>query len=267
MNIDAVSLEPRRAQFTLTQGCGLAKDNLAGMTAGFDANTFRVLVLDDNYSMVRLVSAALQKSGFQVSTAASGEEGLEMIQRNGLPHLALVDIHMPYGMNGFDFCETVLNYSDLPIIMLTAVDEDDTIIQTIDQYAEDYITKPFNPGELVARVRRVLRRIGDFAYTLSAETVVDEHLVVSFPHQRAIVNGNQVALTPTETKLLYILMRHAGQTVSMDFILRRLWPMETVYEDRLRVYVHRLRRKIEARPEEPRYILSQRGVGYSFARL
>ena len=217
--------------------------------------------------MVRLVSSALQKSGFQVSTAASGEEGLELIRRNGLPHLALVDIHMPYGMNGFEFCETVLNYSDLPIIMLTAVDEDDTIIQTIDQYAEDYITKPFNPGELVARVRRVLRRIGDFAYTLSADTVVDERLTVSFPSQRAIVNGNDVALTPTETKLLYILMRNAGQTVTTDFILRRLWPMETVYEDRLRVYVHRLRRKIEARPEEPRYILSQRGVGYSFARV
>lgn len=237
------------------------------MTSGFDASTYRILALDDNFSMLRLVSTALQKSGFQVSTASSAEEGLDLVRRHGLPHLALVDIHMPYGMNGFEFCETVLNYSDLPIIMLTAVDEDDTIIQTIDQYAEDYITKPFNPGELVARVRRVLRRIGDFAYTLSADTVVDERLTVSFPNQRAIVNGNDVALTPTETKLLYILMRNAGQTVTTDFILRRLWPMETVYEDRLRVYVHRLRRKIEARPEEPRYILSQRGVGYSFARV
>ena len=115
-------------------------------------------------------------------------------------------------------------------------------------------------------MRRVLRRIGDFAYTLSAETVVDDRLTVSFPHQRAIIDGQEVALTPTETKLLYILMRNAGQTVTTDFILRRLWPMETVFEDRLRVYVHRLRRKIESHPEEPRYILSQRGVGYSFAR-
>lgn len=241
-------------------------NGITGMTSGFEENTYRILVLDDNYSMQRLVSVALQKSGFQVSTVSSAEEGLENIRRFGLPHLALVDIHMPYGMNGLEFCEAILSYSDLPIIMLTAIDEDDTIIQSIDQFAEDYITKPFNPGEMVARVRRVLRRMGDYAYTLSTDTVIDEHLTISFPFQRAYVNGGEVTLTPTETKLLYILLRHAGQIVTTDFILRRLWPMETVYEDRLRVYVHRLRRKIEQQPEQPRYIISQRGVGYLFTR-
>jgi DNA-binding response OmpR family regulator len=140
------------------------------------------------------------------------------------------------------------------------------IIQTIDQFAEDYITKPFNPGEMVARVRRVLRRIGNYAYTLTPETVVDEHLTVNFPIQRAYVDGVEITLTPTETKLLYILMRNAGQTVTTDFLLRRLWPMESAYEDRLRVYVHRLRRKIERKPDQPKYILSQRGIGYSFVR-
>ncbi|RIK18167.1 MAG: DNA-binding response regulator [Anaerolineae bacterium] len=237
------------------------------MNSDIETNSYRILVLDDNYSMQRLVSTALQKAGFQVSTVSSAEEGLDNIRRFGLPHLALVDIHMPYGMNGLEFCDSILSYSDLPIIMLTAVDEDETIIQTIDQFAEDYITKPFNPGEMVARVRRVLRRIGDFAYTMSVETVVDEYLTVSFPYQRAYINKSEVQLTPTETKLLYILMRHAGQTVTADFILRRLWPLETAYEDRLRVYIHRLRKKIEQRPEQPKYILSQRGVGYSFARV
>lgn len=236
------------------------------MNSSIDGHTYRILVLDDNYSMQRLVSTALQKSGFEVSTASSAEEALENIKRYGLPHLALVDIHMPFGMNGLEFCETILSYSDLPIIMLTAVDEDETIIQSIDKFAEDYITKPFNPGEMVARVKRVLRRIGDFTYTMSTETVVDEYLTVSFPYQRAYVNGNEVPLTPTETKLLYILMRHAGQTVTADFILRRLWPMDTAYEDRLRVYIHRLRKKIEQMPEQPKYILSQRGVGYTFLR-
>jgi DNA-binding response OmpR family regulator len=234
------------------------------MTSGLEANGYRILVLDDNYSMQRLVTAALQKSGFQVSTVSSAEEGLDHIKRFGLPHLALVDIHMPFGMSGLDFCQNILAFSDLPIIMLTAVNENETIIHAIDQFAEDYITKPFNPGELVARVRRVLRRIGDFAYTLTADTVVDEHLSVSFPFQRVYINGNEIALTPTETKLLYILMRNAGQTVTTDFILRRLWPLETAYEDRLRVYIHRLRRKIEQKPEQPQYIQSQRGIGYSF---
>ena len=231
-----------------------------------DVNTYRILALDDNYSIQRLVSAALQKAGFEVSTVSSAEEGLENIQRFGLPHLALVDIHMPYGMNGLEFCETILTYSDIPIIMLTAVDDDETIIQLIDQFAEDYITKPFNPGEMVARVRRVLRRIGDFAYALSPETIVDARLVVNFPSQQVIVDGKEIQLTPTEAKLLYILMRNAGQTVTSDFILRRLWPMESVHEDRLRVYIHRLRQKIERQPNRPKYITSQRGVGYSFSR-
>ncbi|MBP9501955.1 MAG: response regulator transcription factor [Candidatus Promineofilum sp.] len=237
------------------------------MNAGFEANAYRILVLDDNYSMQRLVSTALQKAGFQVSVASSAEEGIENIQRFGLPHLALVDIHMPYGMSGLEFCDAVLAYSDIPIIMLTAVDEDETIIQSIDRFAEDYITKPFNPGEMVARVRRVLRRIGNYSYTLSPETVVDNHFIVNFPHQRVTIDGQEIQLTPTEAKLLYILMRHTGQTVTSEFILRRLWPMELAYEDRLRVYVHRLRRKIDRQPNRPTYIRSERGVGYSFAHI
>lgn len=236
------------------------------MTTGFDANGYRILVLDDNYSMQRMVSTALQKAGFEVSTSSSAEEALDHIKRHGLPHLALVDIGLPFGMNGLEFCDELLTFCDLPIIMLTAVEEDETIIQTIDQFAEDYITKPFNPGEMVARVRRVLRRIGNFAYTLSPDTCVDEYLTVNFPFQRVTIRGEETALTPTETKLLYILMRHAGQTVTTEFLLRRLWPMDRAYEDRLRVYVHRLRKKLEKYPEQPRYILSERGLGYSFIR-
>ncbi len=230
----------------------------------FSAEAYRILAVDDNHFVLRMVSAALEQAGFDVSTVTSGEDGLKHINRYGLPHLAVVDITMPFGMDGLEFCEKLHEFSDIPIIMLTAIDEDDTIIHTIDQYAEDYMTKPFNPAELVARVRRVLRRIGDFAYALDPITEVDEHLSVNFAQKSAIVAGKEVSLTPTETKLLYILMRNAGRTVTSDFILRRLWPYETTQEDRLRVYVHRLRRKIEQTPKDPHYILSQRGVGYSF---
>ncbi|MCB8943584.1 MAG: response regulator transcription factor [Ardenticatenaceae bacterium] len=229
-----------------------------------DGNAYRILAVDDSAFILRLVESALESADFQVSTVLSGEEGLEHIKRRGLPHLAVVDINMPLGMDGFEFCERVLEFCDLPIIMLTAINEESTIVSAIEQYAEDYITKPFNAGELVARVRRVLRRVGDFAYTLDPLTKVDERLQIDFAGQRAVIHGEDVSLTPTETKLLYILMRNAGRTVTTDFILRRLWPLEAAFEDRLRVYVHRLRRKIEEPEGEPRYILSERGTGYTF---
>lgn len=222
-----------------------------------------ILAVDDNLYTLRIVQHALESADFKVLTAASGEEALRLIKRSGLPHLALVDIHMPPGMSGFEFCRSVHQFSDLPVIMLTAVNEEGTVIEGLEKHAEDYIIKPFNPGELVARVRRVLRRMGDFAYTLEPETVVDDRLQVNFPQRQAIVDGENVSLTPTETKLLYILMRNAGRTVTTDFILRRLWPLEAAYEDRLHVHMHRLRRKIEDK-SRPRYIVSERGMGYVF---
>lgn len=227
---------------------------------------YHILVVDDSAMILRLVSIALEDAGFKVSTVLSGEAGLEFIQRFGLPHLALVDINMPPGMDGFEFCETVSEFCDLPIIMLTAINHEETIIQAIDQFAEDYIIKPFNTGELVSRVRRVLRRIGDFRYTYDPITKIDDYLAVDFPNRRVIVAGEDVSLTPTETKLLYILIRSAGRTVTTDFLLRRLWPLERVSEDRLRVNIHRVRRKIEAEGGQP-YIASERGVGYSFTIL
>lgn len=225
--------------------------------------TQRILVVDDDPSICRLVKDKLEGAGYEVFTAASGQEALDVIGRRGMPHLAIVDLNMP-GMNGFEFCETIQQFADLPVIMLSAVDEEETIIQGISRYAEDYITKPFSPRELLARVERVLRRIGDFAYTLDLITRVDERLAVDFPHQRAWVADQVIPLTPTETKLLYLLMRNAGRVVTTDFLLRRLWPMEEMFEDTLRVHVHRLRQKIEPVPARPVYILTERGLGYSF---
>ena len=223
----------------------------------------RILVVDDDPAILRLVRDKLDRAGFDVWTAASGREALDVISRHGLPHLAIVDIMMA-GMDGFEFCRTVQEFTDLPVIMLTAVDEEETVIQGIEHFAEDYVTKPFSPRELVARVERVLRRIGDFAYTLDPVARVDDRLAVDFAHQQALVDGQPVDLTPTETKLLYILMRNAGRTVTTDFLLRRLWPLEQVFEDVLRVHVHRLRQKIEPVPGQPRHVVTERGLGYTF---
>lgn len=225
----------------------------------------RILAVDDNMQTLQIVRHTLERGGFDVITAASGADALNMINRHGLPHLALVDLRMP-GMDGFELCQALQEFSDIPVIILTAENEEETVVKGIEEYAEDYMIKPFRPSELVARINRVLRRIGDFAYTLAPTIDVDDFLSVNFPSREAIVGGESVSLTPTETKIIYILMRNAGQTVTTDFLLRRIWPLESAYEDRLHVHVHRLRRKVEQNPSKPRYIVSKRGLGYTFPK-
>jgi DNA-binding response OmpR family regulator len=233
---------------------------------GTDTGIYKVLVVDDSHTILRMVKIALENAGYDTTTVASGEAALEYIKRHGLPHIAVVDINMPPGMDGFEFCEAVHEFSDLPVIMLTAIDDEAVVIDAIEQHAEDYITKPFRTGELAARVGRVLRRVGDFAYALGPQIAVDTQLSIDFAARQAQFNGEEISLTPTEAKLLYILMRNAGQIVTASFINRRLWPLEQVQEDRLRVYVHRLRKKIEKDSTNPRYIHSERGIGYMFIR-
>jgi DNA-binding response OmpR family regulator len=223
----------------------------------------RILAVDDNAFTLRIVQHTLEQAGFQVVTAVSGQDALKIINRHGIPHLALVDLHMPI-MSGFEFCHAVREFSDMPIIMLTAANTEETIIRGLEQYAEDYIIKPFSPSELVARVKRVLRRIDDYSYTNESTTRIDDNLMVDFPKREALVNGKPVSLTPTESKLLYILVRNAGRIVTTEFLLNRIWPMQDAQEDRLHVHVHRLRRKIESNPNEPSYIVAERGTGYRF---
>ena len=232
----------------------------------FPTESYRILVVDDSHSILEIVRSTLMSHGFEVMTADSGEQALMLLENEGLPHLGLFDINMPLGMDGLELCEKVLQFCDLPIIMLTAVEETTTIVEAIDRYAEDYMTKPVKSGELLARVRRVLRSSGTFAYPLTQFVQVDENLSVNFATLTAVVQSKRVSLTPTEAKLLYILMRQKGKIVGTDFMLRRLWPADNDFadEDRLRVYVHRLRSKIEGKKGGPRYVVSKRRKGYAF---
>lgn len=232
----------------------------------FAPESYRIMVVDDSYSILEIVRSTLSNHGFGVMTAESGEQALEMMENEGLPHLGLFDINMPMGMDGLELCEKVLQFCDMPIIMLTAVEETSTIVEAIDRYAEDYMNKPVKSGELLARVRRVLRTIGHFAYPLTPFVQVDDNLSVNFARLTAVVQGETISLTPTEAKLLYILMRQKGKVVGTDFMLRRLWPAESDFadEDRLRVYVHRLRSKIERKKIGVRYVISKRRKGYVF---
>ena len=223
----------------------------------------RILAVDDDPEVRKIARATLEKAGYEVWSASSGEEALRLLDERGLPHLAIVDIMLP-GLDGLSLCQKIQEISDVPIIMLTVVDKQETVVNTIERFAEDYIIKPYNPSELTARVGRILKRMGDFSYTLQPEVAVDRHLAVDFVRQRAIVNDRPLALTPTETKLLYILMRNGGKTVVTSHILARVWPSEDADENTLRVHIHRLRQKIEISPSRPRYVVTERGVGYSF---
>ncbi len=221
----------------------------------------RVLAVDDDQTILKVVELTLEDAGFEVWLASSGSEALELLERRGLPHLALVDIMMPE-MNGLELCRRIHQSLDLPIIMLTSVKDVGTVVEAIDQVAEDYVTKPFEPVELVARTRRLLRRIGDYSYSLEPRVRIDEHLSLEFARRRAIVDGRSVELTPIETKLLYLLVRAAGRTLQNPYLLHRLWPMEEAYEEALRTHVWRLRKKIAA--GSGRYVETIRGVGYRF---
>lgn len=223
----------------------------------------RILAVEDDPDILRLIRRELESAGFEVWACPSAEAALEAVEKKGPPHLALVDILLP-GMDGTTLARRLHEWSDLPVVMLTSVDEEETVVRAIESFAEDYIRKPFMPREMVARVERVFRRIGDFAYALQPVLKVDDHLAVDFAHQRALAEGRSVPLTATETKLLYVLMRNAGRVVATDFLLRRLWPSDEVFEDTLRVHVHRLRSKIEPEPSRPRYVVTERGAGYRF---
>ncbi len=223
-----------------------------------------ILVVDDDPATLRLVRTALESEGFEVSTALTGQQALNKLTKE-LPNLAIVDLNLP-DIHGFEVCRRIQQYAIVPVIMLTGEDKEDTIVDGLDRYAEDYITKPFNNRELAARVRRVLRRFGDVqATSASAEVVVDEKLKVNFGQHWAEVRGNRQELTPTESKLLHMLIRHAGQVITTDSLLARVWsPDEEVYVEGLRVHIRRLREKIEPNPGKPTYILTERGVGYRF---
>jgi DNA-binding response OmpR family regulator len=230
------------------------------------SNAESILVVDDDPDIRELVSFKLSQAGYQVMAVESGMAALNLIEQRGFPHLAIVDIFMP-GMSGLEFCEEVQKYSDLPVVMLTANADLATIIESIEYYAEDYITKPFKLNELLVRVRRVLRRVGDTGYALSPIQRVDDHLSINISAQRVIVDGEEKHLTPTESKLLYILLRNRGHIVTTDFLLKRLWPQDEVFEDALRVHIHRLRQKIESPGPAIRYIITERGQGYRFVKI
>jgi len=219
----------------------------------------RLLVVEDDSVTRRLLQQILQQAGFEVTTANDASSALNFLQQQGLPHLILLDLGLP-GMGGFELSERIKRMGDVPIIILSGNNEEESKVYGIQQFADDYITKPFNIKEVVARIQRVLSRIPDYSYAQGRVVEVDAHLSIDFANKRIILDGNETTLTPTETNLLHILYRQKGHIVSPDTLIARVWPGGEVYEETLRVHMHRLRKKLQLAS----YLQTERGIGYSF---
>ncbi len=225
----------------------------------------RILVVDDEPRIIGFIRMNLELEGHQVIEAHTGLEALEAV-RTKLPDVVLLDVMMP-DLDGFETLRMLREFTDIPVIMLTAKGEENDRVYGLELGADDYITKPFGPRELSSRIKAVLRRY-DTATKSPEEAVlrIDNRLSVDFNRREVIVNGEHIKLRPTEYRLLYHLIQNAGWTVPHDQLLAKVWGYE--YRDEahyVRLYVNYLREKIEEDPSHPRYILTERGVGYRFA--
>lgn len=224
----------------------------------------RILVVDDEPRIIGFIRMNLELEGHQVIEAHSGLEALEAV-RTKLPDIVLLDVMMP-DLDGFETLRMLREFSNIPVIMLTAKGEENDRVYGLELGADDYIPKPFGPRELSSRIKAVLRR-ANMPSTSPEEAIlkIDDRLSVDFNRREVIVNGEPIKLRPTEYRLLYHLIENAGWTVPHDQLLAKVWGYE--YRDEahyVRLYVNYLREKIEEDPAHPKYILTERGVGYRF---
>lgn len=223
----------------------------------------RILVVDDEERMVRFIRMNLEHDGFQVGEAFNGKQAIQKI-RDFTPDVILLDVMMP-DIDGFEVLETIRDFSNVPVIMLTAKGEEDDRVRGLEGGADDYITKPFSPRELVSRIKAVLRRTEGTSGSTHGLLEIDKRLKIDFDRREIWLDGKLVKLRPTEYRLLYHLVQNAGWVVSHDQLLQKVWGYE--YRDEphyVRLYINYLREKLEKDPANPVYILTERGVGYRF---
>ena len=223
----------------------------------------KILIVDDEERMLRFIRLNLEHDGFQVLEAIKGHEALDKM-RTDMPDMILLDVMLP-DLDGFEVLKMVREISNIPVIMLTAKGEEDDRVRGLELGADDYVTKPFSPRELVSRVKAVLRRVEMEGAEEVDVIQVDDRLKIDFNRREIWVDGELVKLRPTEYRLLYHLVQNAGWVLTYDQILSRVWGYE--YRDEphyVRLYINYLRQKLEEDPANPKYILTERGVGYRF---
>lgn len=222
----------------------------------------RILLLEDDLSIISGLSFALKKQGFEIEIARTIKEA-EECWRKGRYHLLILDVSLPDG-SGFDFCQTVRKESEVPIIFLTASDEEMNIIMGLDIGGDDYITKPFKLGVLLSRVNALLRRAKNIEK--KDTELVSNGIKINLLQSQVYKNGEQMELTAGEYKLLCLFIQNPNIVLTKEQILERLWDCDANFIDNstLTVYIRRLRMKVENNPSEPEMILTVRGMGYKW---
>lgn len=222
-----------------------------------------ILVVDDEPKIVELITMNLERDGFNVISARDGYTALEKVTKH-LPDLVILDIMMP-DMDGFETLKRIREVSTVPVIFLSVKGQEFDRVRGLDLGADDYMTKPFSPRELVSRIKAILRRTEAKSLTATDEIKVDDYLSINFAQRKVIVNGKEIPLRPTEYRLLYQLVSNAGKLLHHETLLSRVWGPEYRDEDHyVRLYITYLRQKIEKDPKNPKYIISERGLGYRF---
>jgi two-component system, OmpR family, response regulator VicR len=223
----------------------------------------KVLVVDDEKSMVEIIKYSLEKAGYQVLEAYDGREAIEKA-RSWKPDLIVLDVMLPT-IDGYEVCKQLSTEMRMPIIMVTAKDEEIDKVLGLELGADDYLTKPFSPRELVARVRAHLRRFKKAQPESSQEELTFLDLSINLNRREVLLQGKKVDLTPREFDLLAYLIHHKDKVVTRDILLDHIWGYDYYGDNRIvNVTVARLREKVERDPSNPRYIITHRGVGYMF---
>lgn len=220
----------------------------------------RILLVEDDTSLIDGLEYTLVKNSFDVRVAQTVQEALALFDQDTFD-LLLLDLTLPDG-TGFDICRSIRRHSEVPIIFLTASDEEVNVVMGLDIGGDDYITKPFNLGELVSRIKALLRR----ARKLRSPILESHGIAVDLMKGSATKNGQSLELTAAEQRLLILFLQNPGMILSRNSILERLWdsPSDFVDDNTLSVYIRRLRRKIEDDPNHPAWLLTVRGTGYKW---
>ncbi len=231
-----------------------------------------ILVVDDEPHIVRFTAMNLEVEGFNVVTAGNGMEALEALTAGDVIDLVVLDVMMPE-LDGFETLRRIRAESSVPVIFVTVRGDEADRVAGLDLGADDYLTKPFSPRELVSRIRALFRR-ADLSVIEATEpprlqeVAVDDWLTIDFDQSRVVAGSKEMRLRPTEYRLLYQLVSNPGQLLSHDTLLERVWGPEYRGEHQyVRTYVTYLRQKLERDPRNPEYILSERGLGYRFKEL